>query len=287
MGIEGELIKRGRNKGFLGWFRGRPWATRHITLECTYTHSALRTWKGDEKRDTIDMIGCTAGECAPNTVQGRKFCVEIKLRWGELFVMQIIPQNDDEAEAEAERKRWIDALNVAGRMPTAVDAYVEKMKIHVLSVQHESCVYNYVTYKLDGSEKFDEINKCVDPDTREGDRDSAYSSGKMLHSKRPAAELIADVEAWIDILNKTFPTLYRSSSEQADIEKFHEDELQRTMATHEHEKTETLGAHGDEGMVASRYDIKVLTDKVNYAKAKEARFYDCVQELVDQSMMRQ
>ena len=94
--------------------------------------------------------------------------------------------------------------------------------------------------------------------------------------------MVTDVERWIEYLEKSFPLLYRSSSEQADIEEFHKAELDRTMATHDHEKNNNMASHADERMLQSRYFVKVLTDKVNYAKAKEQRFFDEVQNLVSQ-----
>ena len=286
LGVEGELSKRGRNNTALGIFRGRPWAVRHITLEMTYTNSVMRTWKGDEKRDTIDMVGCTAKECDPSAVNGKKYCIEVLFRWGEVFIMQCLSNGSMEgnAEAENERQKWIHALNVAGRPPTAIDAAVENMKIHVLSFEHENCVYDYMKYKISNKAKLDDLLTATGSFIRssDGQRDSQATSGKSLHATRPESEMVEDVEAWIDYLEQAFPCLYRSASEQADIEEFHKDELDRTMATHEHERNDTLASHGDEKMVNSRYYLKVLTDKVAYARAKEQRFFEEVENLVQQ-----
>ena len=290
LGIEGELNKRGRNNTPLGIFRGRPWAVRHITLECTYTNSALRTWKGDEKRDTIDMLGCTAKECDPSAVNGKKYCIEVLFRWGEVFILQCLSNGsgDGNAQAEAERQKWIHALNAAGRPPTAVDAAVGDMKIHVLSFEHENCVYDYVGFKVTNKAKLDEILMATGAFIRssDGQRDSHMSAGKSLKSDRPESEMVADIDNWIDYLDQAFPCLYRSASEQADIEEFHKAELDRTMATHEHERADTLASHGDENMVNSRFFLKVLTDKVAYARAKEQRFYEEVDNLVQQYSKR-
>ena len=285
LGIEGELIKRGRNKGLMGWFKGRPWAQRHITLECTYTNSVLRTWKGDEKRDTIDILGSTARECDPSAVNGKGFCIEILFSWGEVFILQVISSNGD-AEAKEERRKWIDALNVAGRTPTAVDAIVEKMKIHVLSFEHESCVYDYIAFKTNNKDDLDEIITATGGLSVDGQRDTLMTSGKRLHSSRPEKELLSAADKWINYLEEAFPCLYRTSSEQAEMEDYYKDELIRTIATHEREKSDTLAAHGDEGLISSRFTIKVLTDKVNYAAAKEKRLFEEVDKLVDQFSRR-
>ena len=288
LGIEGELIKRGRNKGLFGWFRGRPWASRNITLECTYTNSVLRTWKEDEKRDTIDLLGCSAKECDPASVKGRPFCIAITFQWGEVFILQVDKNvhNGDLAEVENERKRWIDALNAAGKRPTQVDVAAEKMKLHVLSFQHESVVYEYMQFRQQNDKSLSDILRATGAFTNEdGQRDSQIAAGRRLHSSRPESELLAEVNKWIEKLEKTFPGLYRSSSDEAELEEFHKAELERNMATHEHEKADTMASHGDEGMINSRYFTKVLTDRASYAKAKEERFFSQVSDLVDQFMI--
>ena len=283
LGIEGKLNKRGRNIGFLGWLRGRPWAQRHITLECTYTNSVLRTWNGDEKRDTIDMLGCSAKECDPAKVKGRENCIAITLKWGEIFILQVMPDNHNGnvAEVENERQRWIDALNAAGRRPTNVDYDAEKLRLHVLSVQHETAVYEYMVFKWSNRDSLNDIIKVtsgfLDDD---GQRDSII--GQRLYSNKPEEVILAEVDKWIGKLEKCFPALHRSASDHADIEEFHKAELERNMATHEHERENNISSHGDENMVNSRYFLKVVTDRVSYARAKEQRLMNVVSDLVDQ-----
>ena len=278
LGLEGEMNKRGRNKGLFGWFRGRPWATRHITLECNYVKSVLTTWKGDEKRDTIDMVGCTARMCPSTAVNGREFCIEITLAWGEIFIIQALGMND--SEQKSIRDQWIDALNVAGRPISAVDAEAEKHKIQTLSSGHETCVYEYLKFKINHAESIDEILKVVGPLASAENRDSLTTSGRKIHTNREQEDLLREVEKWLQYLEGAFPLLYRSQSEQADIEAFHKAELDRTMAMHEHEKEDTLASHGDENMIINRYNIKVLVDKTNYVVAKQERFFAMVEELV-------
>ena len=278
LGIEGEMSKRGRNKGLFGWFRGRPWATRHITLECTYVKSVLTTWRGDEKRDTINMVGCTARMCPPSAVNGREFCIEISLAWGEIFIVQALGMND--SEQKSIRDQWIDALNVAGRPITAVDDEAEKYKLQNLSAGHETCVYEYLKFKINNGESFDEIMKIVEPLATAEGRESVTMSGRKIHTSREQEDLLRDVDMWLQYLEGAFPLLYRSQSEHADVEAFHKAELDRTMAMHKHEKEETLASHADENMVINRYNIKVLVDKTNYIIAKQKRFFDMVEELV-------
>ena len=204
------MNKRGRNKGLFGWFRGRPWATRHITLECTYTQSTLTTWKGDEKRDTIDMVGCTARMCPSTAVNGREFCIEITLAWGEIFIIQALGMNDEEQRSI--RDQWIDALNVAGRPITAVDAEAQKYKLHELSASHETCVYEYLKFKINNQESFDEILKIVGPLASAENRDSLTMSGRLIHTNRQQEEILRDVDKWLQYLEGAFPLLYRSQS---------------------------------------------------------------------------
>ena len=281
LGLEGELNKRGRNKGLFGWFRGRPWACRHITLESTYVKSTLTTWRGDEKRDTIDIVGCTARQCPPEAVNGREGCIEIKLAWGEIFIVQALGMND--AEVAEIRDQWIDALNVAGRPITSVDPDAEKLKIQNLSSGHETCVYEYLKFKINYSQSFEEILRIAGPEAQQTEqRDSLTLSGRQIHTARQQADLLKDVDKWVEYLEKAHPLLYRSQSEQADIEIFHKAELERTMAMHENEKSETLASHGDETMITNRYMMKVLVDKVNYIVAKEGRFMEQVSDMVEQ-----
>ena len=65
--------------------------------------------------------------------------------------------NDEEQRST--RDQWIDALNVAGRPITAVDVEAQKYKLHELSASHETCVYEYLKFKINNQESFDEILK--------------------------------------------------------------------------------------------------------------------------------
>ena len=137
-----------------------------------------------------------------------------------------------------------------------------------------------ISNKIKYKEGLDEIIRATEVSVLTGMRQPMTSA--RLHSSKPDSELLTYAEKWTDFLDQAFPCLYRASSEQSEIEEFYKQDLAQKLATHERERDDTLASHGDEGLIDSRYIVKVLTDKVNYCQAKEKRFFDEVQNLVSQ-----
>jgi hypothetical protein len=134
---EGQVDKRGRARGFLGWFRGHPWATRKMILTTTYTSSYLEYYKGDELRDRIDSSAQTNDDITK--AGGRAFCINVTLKSGE--VLMLSPYTHDE------RQTWLHRLNVAGLIPTAADRMAQQYSLNCLSELHESVAYTYFVFK--------------------------------------------------------------------------------------------------------------------------------------------
>lgn len=137
---KGEVDKRGRGRGFLGWFRGHPWATRQMILTTTYTSSYLEYYKGDDLRDRIDIIDSTAETNDDITkAGGRAFAINVTLATGE--VLMLAPYSHDE------RTTWLHRLNIAGLIPTAADRMAQQYSLNCLSELHESVAYTYFVFK--------------------------------------------------------------------------------------------------------------------------------------------